>query len=715
MKDKAPLENAGTKQDEQTTADFGDDRATSVVAPDYLSLTENAEKSSTTWMTANLRTQWEMNIDNFRSRHTKGSKYRSPNYINRSRLFRPKTRISIRQNEAAVMSAFFSSSDVLVIKAEDDNDEKARIAADVMTELVNYRLKKNIEWMKLVVGAFQDTQVYGTCPTRVDWEFEERPTGNKIATTEEDADGNVVYIDEMETVKDQPTITPIPNENFMIDPGANWLDPINSSPYLIEATPMHIKDAKKNMVVEDGKTGRPKWFEMTDAQLQAAAGDRSYDSTRQAREGKREDSTDNSTAITDFTMVWIYRVTMDIDGVDMVWWTLGTQAMLTDPVPLSEIVVGGYRNYVLGQCIIETHRNYPSGLVELGQEMQAAANDNLNLRFDNVRLGLNSRHFVRRAGQVDLKALKKSVSGGLVMVGDMNDVKPIETKDVTSSSYAETDRFNADFDDIMGSFSGGSIQTNRSMNETVGGMGMLRDNSNIMTEYPIRVFAETWVEKVLRMVVQMEKDNETDQEILKLCADRAKVKAGTEITSEMLAGDVELEVSVGFGATDPQRQLLSFNMALDSAAKLGPAVMGKLNNAEVVKEIFGKAGYKNGARFFDKLEKDPDNPEPPPPPNPAEQIEMEKLAIKRDEIAQKAQTDFNGQIFKREEAFAKMALEKGLKLGTLYEELGIKQETATLDREKHNLGIVQEQNRKDENQLDRDELTFKATTGESGI
>lgn len=54
---------------------------------DWLGLAREAYESSTEYMDANLRDQWEKNISNFNSQHPSGSKYLTPAYDKRSTLF----------------------------------------------------------------------------------------------------------------------------------------------------------------------------------------------------------------------------------------------------------------------------------------------------------------------------------------------------------------------------------------------------------------------------------------------------------------------------------------------------------------------------------------------------------------------------------------------------------------------------------------------------
>lgn len=706
MKDTPPVEGTGSLGEQPNKAvAISDD-----TNPDYLQLARSSYESSTSYYNANLRRQWERNISNFRSTHPSGSKYRSTAYLSRSKIFRPKTRTAIRQNEAAAVAAFFATNDVVDIQAEDYNNKEAAISADLLMELINYRLTgSSIPWFKIVIGALQDAMTYGSCIANAEWKYETRETDEKELVGAND-DGSLKYKPVMEVVKDRPEVRLIPNENMRIDPGSDWLDPINSSPYLIELMPMHIKDVRAQMKKNDLKTGAPKWKPLTDQQLMSGISENAWDSTRQAREDGRQDPYDEAPSISGHVMVWVHRNIMEINGVDMEWYTLGTHHLLTDPIPLKKVVLHGMRPYILGHSVIEAHRSNPSALAELGQELQAASNDNFNQRFDNIKLALNSRSFVRRAASVDLRALKRSVPGGLVMVGNVDkDVKPIEVKDVTKSSYADQDRINNDFDEVMGSFSQSSISSNRKLGETVGGMGMIKDNANIMTEYVIRTFAETFLETLIRHLVALEKEYETDEKILRLAADRAKIPPETVVTPEMLQKAVEVSVDVGYGATDPVRKLQKFTLAMNTVA-IVPSAMARLDEDTVIAEVFGNAGYKNGDKFFkpaDEVEQ--------PPPNPEIELRMREIAVREYEAQMKADNEQNKLMVSRELGFAKIAADREIKLSTLYEQLGVKKGEIDLKHRAHDLDVVKEMGKNEDRKIANREMSYKETTGEPGM
>jgi hypothetical protein len=132
-----------------------------------------------------------------------------------------------------------------------------------------------------------------------------------------------------------------------------------------------------------------------------------------------------------------------------------------------------------------------------------------------VKFVLNKRWLIRRGANIDVESLLRNVPGGVTMVNNVEtDALPVNWQDVTSSSYQEQDRVNVDFDELAGNFAQSSVMTNRKLNETVGGMRMMSQGANMMTEYDIRVFVETWVEPVLRQLVKLEEAYETDQVVL---------------------------------------------------------------------------------------------------------------------------------------------------------------------------------------------------------
>lgn len=546
----------------------------------WLKRAMDAFSGSSSYFDANVRPQVEANIRQVQGKHPTGSKYYSDAYKSRAKLFRPKTRAMMRKNEAICATAFFANEEAISIQPVDDNNPAHLASAEVMQELVQYRLTRSIPWFLTVVGAYNDAQTTGVVASYQHWSFNAK---KKI---------------------DTPRIELLPIENLRFDPGSDWTDPVNTSPYVIRLMPMYAKDVKARMSAVDVKTGEPKWHKLTDEQIRSA-GKSTNDSTRQTREGTRVDPKDQAASLNEYQIVWVHQNFIEVDGEDFVYYTMGTEHLLSKPVPLEDLYAHNKRPIVVGVCIVEPHKNYPVAPVELVKDIQAEINEVANQRIDNVKLAMNKRYFVQRNKQVDIRSLTRNVPSSVTLMNDVaTDVKVVDTPDVTASSYNEQDRLNMDFDDIAGAFSGSSVQANRKLNETVGGMTLLSQGANAISEYQLRTFVETWAQPVLRQIVMLEQKYETDETILHFAGTKAKLveKYGiNEITDELLEREMVVNVNVGVGSTDPQAQFDRFAAGMRTLIEIsGSQMADKLNFDEVSKEIFGKLGYKDGARFFDK-------------------------------------------------------------------------------------------------------------------
>ena len=580
----------------------------------WIRLARQIFEDSTEYLDANIRYQWEKNLSLFNSNHPPGSKYNSSAYEKRSRFFRPKTRTAVRNLQAAMSVAFFTNEDVVSIDAANPNDEMNAAAAIVTQAVMQYRLTNTIPWFQTMTAALQDAAVQGVCVSHQYWDFKE----NRESYVEVDNANNPIMDESGEpqiheqitAIKDSPVIELISPENIRIDPAADWADPIKSTPYIVHMIPMYLQDVREK--IESGE-----WLDVTAEELLSTGQQNETDNaTRLVRDEPRMDPKENETAssdIKDFWIIWVHKNVVKVEGVDYCYYTAGSDFMLTEPVPLREMypwLREGERPYVMGCVNLEAHKIYPSGTVELTEELQAAANDIWNQRFDNVKLAMNKRYHIRRDRNIDLDALFRSVPGGAVEMDDPDqDVRIVETRDVTGSAYAEQDRINMDFDELQGNFSTSTVQGARSLNETVGGMQLLAGNSSTLAEYTLRTFSETWVEKTLKQLLRLEQFYETDQVILAVAGQQAEQQflrfKTDEIMDELLKQDVLLKVNVGMNATDPLRKVQNLLNGVNALAQF-PGVAEQINLPELSKEIFGQLGYKDGSRFVVIQESNPE-------------------------------------------------------------------------------------------------------------
>lgn len=551
----------------------------------WLDLARDAYSESTNFFDSGVRNEIEQDLRQFYGLHPTGSKYLSDAYRHRSRFFRPRTRAAIRKHEAIAAAAFFSNTDVVAIEPEDNTNELQVASAAVWQEVMNFRLSKTIPWFLTVIGAYQDSMATGVCISYQNWLF--------------DAKRNI----------DRPNVTLIPAENARFSPTAQWFDPVKTSPYFIRLIPMLVKDVIARMTIPDPKTGQPKWMRLDEKDILAAAKGYS-DSTTMLRQNRRSDASSQASNITQFSPVWVHQNFIEYNGKQLCYYTLADLQLLTQPKELEELYFHGERPFVVGNSVIETHKLYPAGNARLGRDIQQELNENANQRIDNVKFAMNKRYFVKRGSQADLRALMRNVPGGATMMNDPEkDVKVIETQDVTRSAYEEQDRLNLDFDDLIGTFSQASVQANRNLNETVGGMEILTNDSSQMGAYQLKVFAETWAKPVIEQLLKLEQHYETDEKLFLLAGKKAgPVLEGREINEELLMQELDVRVSVGMGATSPQAKLnnlFGVLRQLKEALTDGVLQANGLDIQEVVSEAFSKAGYDGPDRFFKWGDEDP--------------------------------------------------------------------------------------------------------------
>lgn len=630
---------------------------TTVADVDVVRRARQALWDSTTYMQSNYRAQWEKNQSNFQSRHPSGSKYHSPAYRHRAKGFRPKTRAAIRRLEAACTNAFFGTRNQVDISAENDADKAQQASAALIQEALEYRMEKTMQWNVTLLGALQDTTVHGICISHQFWDYDE-------------AKG-------VDTVKSNG----VPVENVRFSPAADWRDVINTTPYLIHVMDMPADDVRKQV-----KAGKWKFASEEDYQAATKLFQTSddHDSTRLARHDGRSDPNEADKSVDDYRRVYVYKYIMEIDGVDYQFHMLGQTHLLDDPVPMTEVTPGGFRNYTLGFSILEAHKTVPTALVQLLEDRQETANDLENSRLDNIWLALHKRWLVKRHKNIDQAALVRNVPGGAILTDDpVGDIREVPTSDVTSAAFKHQDYLTADFDEIAGTFSQSSVATNRRLGETATGMELLTGDSNLMTEYLLTLFAWTWVEPTVRQLVKFIQAYENDNVVLAMAAEKAKLfqKFGIDrITDQLLSKELTVRVKVGNDSTNPVRKVERLMVPVRIAGELGEP----LDSEEVLKEVFGNMGYDDGARFII-----PKDQRQPPQTDPNIELEQSKLELDATRLSvdqermvleqQKFQAKLN---LDREIALAKLALEEQLTLTELEAKLGIEAGKHQIEAEK---------------------------------
>jgi len=675
----------------------------------WLSRARSLYQESTDYYQSSLFQTWRENISHFRSEHAQGSKYTKDAYRNRSHVFRPKPRSAVRTLEATAAAALFTNDNLLSVRGLSPDDPGQAEIGKMHQAMLQHRLEVTIPWFLTVIGAYQDTHVYGICISRQYWDRETKKVTEIVPAVDEETgepiydDDGVMLGEEVENevvTKDEPGIDLIAPDNFRYDPACDWRQPVKTSPYLIETIPMYAGDVLAMM--ENGG-----WNEHTLGELvsHGAENSKGSETVRDAREGKnREDSTDVSHA-NEYSVVWVhFNIIRDRSGEDYAFYTVGTGLLLTDPKPLEEVDPLGRERYCVGVSSIEAHRSHPSGIIELNKPLTEMINDVTNQRLDNVKLVLNKRYAIRRGSNIDLGALMRNVPGGGVMMDDVQrDYAIMDTPDVTESSYVEQDRLSVEADELLGTFSQGSVQSNRSLNETVGGMNLMSSSANQVQELGLRAFIETWVEPVLRIMVKLEGLYETDRAIMALGADYAEIDG--EVSDEDLMQDLVVKVNVGMGNTNPQQKMERFMQPLQAASQF-PDMLAEFDTLEIGKELFALSGQGDGERFMLDEEKKKERAEQQGDQTPPEiQVKMAELELRKAELqfeqqswqadqelktqARRFDQQFQSAKLQSDQELARqeMALKQGLTMAQLEAKLGLDSQKLELEAQKTAAGL----------------------------
>lgn len=688
----------------------------------WLELASTNFKVGTDYQQSALVVQWERNADHFNSKHFRRSPYNSKMYKGRSRIFRPLSRSAERASSAQAAAALFSNMDIIDVQPENVNDPEQVFSAKIIKKLVEYYLDKKIPWYLTCLGAWQDTRVYGPCCSFTDWRYHkvdreiETPVLNMQGLPSTDGRTETKTIEKV--LKDEPYINLIPVENILLDPACDWRDPINSSPYVVYLMPMALSDVQARMESGD-------WKQYSKAEILSVSRDH-YNTVRQAREGDNRPDKHDSQERDEFKSIWVHYNFVRLNGEEYFYITLGTTYLLTDVVYLEDEYITGVRPFSYGFSVLEAHKFSPSSPIEMISGLQTSVNDISNLRIDNIRLALNKRYIIRRGATVDLEALMRSVPGGGVMTDDVEkDIKVLDTRDVTGSSYKEQEHLETESNDITGHHMGSSIQNNRNLNQTVGGMELLAEGASALSDFDIRTFSESWVKPQLELLIQNIQAYVDDEEIKVLALQGAESELkfihqfefddGDEgkkqrkekedsLLNHALKQKLTVKVNVGLGATSPQRKVTTLLGAVSAAVQL-PDQGRRLNTEEITKEIFTASGLADGNRFIK-----PEDAQP--------ELTEEDLQAAMEQGVQQGVDQVKQQQIEANLLLGQQKLELERELG--YAQIAAKEQMTLAQLEaKLQVDLQKDQTRRDvealKGRLINSELEYKRRTGKPGI
>lgn len=601
---------------------LGEDEDNDVGSVDYLGLVREAEAQARLYIEQTNRRAWSDSLRAFHNEHYLGSKYTKPDWRGRSRLFIPKTRSAVRKDNAAVAASLFNSIDAINCLPGNEGDPRQRGAAAVMQELINYRTdrtsgKASFPWFLVSMGARQDAILTGICASKQYWRREFRRVGSEKVLIAGNDGPEMIERDVYVLDIDRPDMILIPPENCIIDPAADWTNPAQSASYFIIKWPMPIDEVRARM-----KSPVNPWKHVPDEVLHASTDAGGFDASavRRARERGLDRYRETQTGHR-HQVVWVYESYMKIDGEDITFLSVDSRAYLTDPKPTREVYPeqGGERPIAFGYGSLESHRIFPMAPAESWQPLQMEVNDLRNLMLDATKQNVMPITKVVRGRQIDLEQVKRRSSGSSILVTSKDDVTWENPPAFPMTAIEMARTLDLEFDDLSGQQNFGTVQTNNALGKTLGGLKLAAGAANAVQEFDIRLWIETWATPALAQIVRLEQYYESDEIILGLCGERAKLfqKHGIDrIDDDLLEQQVTIRVSVGLGAGDPQLRLAKFESAAQVIAPL-LANTKEFQNGQVeidweavASEVFGAVGYRDGGKRFFRVNQAPPQPDP---------------------------------------------------------------------------------------------------------
>lgn len=655
----------------------------------WLKISRSGWQQGEEWFSSVMRPRLERNIAHFKSRHEPGSKYHREEFKKRSRLFRPKTRTALRKLIAAAVRGFFSTENLAICKPTDDGNPDNVLAAHIHTWVLNHRLNNDLPWYSIVVGGLTDAATQGVVISKQYWDFQEELVEEPVTKVGDEGES---YDLRKRVIHDRPNVRLVPLENIRISPAADWADPIATTPYIIEQRPYYLEDLLERMA-----TSRVIPYRDLDENELRQGQDINAESVRAKRDDGRDRYSDQfSDREGDYDIIWVRENIVRIGNMDWYYETVGQSLMLSDPVPLGRVSRIG-RAYAMGSLEIEPHTINPDGPADLSAGLQREANELINSRMDNVKLAMTGRFIVARGHQTDIKSLMRNVPGSITYSQNVNDVKDMRPQDVTRSSYEEQDRLNNDMDETLGTFSQSTVQSNRALNETVGGMNMIQEQAADVLELQIRNLTETWYQKVLRQIVELSRHHESSKRIIALAGQQYAQNLAQ--TFMLINQPTNVIVDVGFGNLNPTMRINKLQMGLQTMESVAPGIMQMAEQKEIAKEIFGALGYKDGSRFFPHLAGE-ENP---------------KVAQLQQQIEELTQLVEGKQLEEeRKERVEQMKIKANLQIEQMRAELKRYTEELKMQKEQVDQQIKQEQNEINKRQLwmQREALSHTITNAE---
>jgi hypothetical protein len=548
-------------------------------------------------MEDNLFTRWTQNNNIFNMVHENKALETDPRYKHRSKLYIPKARNALMRKVAAYVSTYFSNPDVVNIQPRLKNDKLMEDAAKLLFAAVNFRLKYSLNFFLNAIFAFMDVMKYGRGILTVSWDYiEEKSKGIEPIMDDSTLEPVPQTVEIVSVLKDEPVMRHVNLSRLFLSPNADPIDPINSSPCLIEKMPVFIYEAMQRFKSKEWKT--PKDINLEDENCLSAYAWEPTEFDEDIYPESQYDFDKNK----EWQQIEVWRCFVKVNGVDVFFLSLGGEHMLTDLEDAEEKFPCEGRPYVMGGALPDNGTVYWPSFLEAVEGLQKELNAIRNQRRDNVTLALNKKVLVRRTAGIDLASLLYSRPGAPVLGDDIGDmaVRELMYQDVTSSSYKEQQVTEQNFEEVTG-ITPYNMGTQRpGMNTTATGVGILTEEANTGIVMEMSILNETMMIPVLEMVTQFVQAYESEN-VLRHVADKEGIDFDTVWNREAIEGKYDVEIQAGVGSTSREMKFRNLGMIIDRAMAMNQSYgLPVMNVIEMVRDALPLAGQKNADRYINQ-------------------------------------------------------------------------------------------------------------------
>ncbi len=496
-----------------------------------------------------------------------------------SRLFIPYSFFSVETIIPRMVSAVFESDPVVSVLPQMLEDiQRAKIVETV----INWQLKR-MDLFNTFVEMAKNACIYGTAIAKVDWEqrYQRKKRLKKVTITnldgtqdtsiEQDKDGKpVLETYELQTYN-APMVTPISPYDFVIEKRAKNIDDSKYCIMISKPTYKYLEDMEKAGVYKNVK------------KLKTIAA--------------KQISKDNKNIYKD----------VDISNPDSFDIPLNTRFTLYEYWEDDRVIVLAEEEVVLrdesnpywhckkpfvdARLCIDPGFYWGIGLMEMIECLQSELNDVRNQRLDNIKLAMNCMWAVERGAQVDLEDLY-SEPGAVFLTNYIDGIKPLETKDVTGSAFADAKQIEEDIMNTLGTYdyARGKESSDR---ETATGILSLQEVASMRFKFMTIVMCKNFIGCAIERIAALNEQYLTDEVVVRLTNGKIEQYQPEDVIGrydyEVVGASIE-----GFSKYARAEQLLRYRQVFISNPEF--------NISELDKDLLTNLNFKDIDKYFKILQ-----------------------------------------------------------------------------------------------------------------